>query len=227
MYEISCIRYNEKLRIKFLGEKGSKNSENKIPLKELYFYNAENFSEIFNILNNNQAFFYFLHFHYFFLIFLYSILKLSIINPGRNSKEYHDIYNIRNYFNFYYLYCQKDDKESLNVYPIDDNNNPNEKENLLSNLNKFIDYKMKQNLNNNFNTEHSYLESITSKTPKFSETNININFNNNNISSNKNNENFINKEEIILDFNTANSNHENNNNMNFNLNDNQKFSSNK
>ena len=109
-----------------------------------------------------------MHFHYFFLVFLYSLLKLSIINPGKNSQDYHNIYNLRTYFNFYYLYCEKEDK--LNRVNKTSSNN---EESLLDILNKFIDSKMKQNINID---EQSVFESSTTKTPKVSETQQPITF---------------------------------------------------
>ena len=122
------------------------------------------------------------------------------MNPGRNSKNYHDIYNLRNYFNFYYLYCEREDKENR----ILNKDNENE-ESLLNNFNKFIDAKMKQNFTSVTNTEQSCIESSTVKTTKYSEApNLGI--------FKKENENLKILDDIKINFN-SNYNENNNNGL--------------
>lgn len=46
-------------------------------------------------------------FHFFFLLFLFSFIKLSLMDPGGISQEYNDIYNVSNYYEYYLGFYNK------------------------------------------------------------------------------------------------------------------------
>lgn len=53
---------------------------------------------------NNKGIIFTIIFHIFFVLFVYSFIKLSLMNPGFLSSQYVDLYNIKQYHDFYQAY---------------------------------------------------------------------------------------------------------------------------
>lgn len=158
LYESSCIYYNIKIKdskqnhkarykhkyYKEIRNKG--NSSENYNDSERYFYNVYKINEIITILFSNKGFNYLLLFNLFYLLFLFSICRLSIMDPGHFEKGYVDVYNLKKNSENYYRYCQNFNRKEENVNMTNKNNIVQENKNniLLENFKLYLSSKLKE-----------------------------------------------------------------------------------
>jgi len=105
----------------FIELNGLNNEKKNINLRFEYYKCNDNMrKEIidFDYKNHitNKGLIYAIIFHLFFMLFLYSFIKLSIMNPGIISDEYNDVFNISKYYEYYIRFYNKIllDKKTIN-----------------------------------------------------------------------------------------------------------------
>jgi hypothetical protein len=119
LYEASCVYQNKKFitsvikngtNLKKINKK-IRNLENPInyenDLQENYLFTQNRITELSKTLFNNKGFIYLTLFKFSFLLFLVSICRLSVMDPGKLESEYKNVFNVRQYCEFYFNFCRK------------------------------------------------------------------------------------------------------------------------
>jgi len=173
LYEASCIYYKTKsVKANFNNETNLHNSikdttkilniENPVNSsdKDLfqYLFMQEKIVNVVKMIINNKGYVYLTLFSVSFFLFLVSICRLSVMDPGKFETEYKLVYNVRQYCEFYFNFC-KGKNCDMNLNKNNNNNYFNGDEVNVENRNAQVtqdcnDYNNNNNLNSNKNTQN-------------------------------------------------------------------------